>query len=72
MLYSFIITQASSGLKKKARFCKYKYLDVKIAGLVIVKSCVTVGHFVGGKYFVSLNHTASDRKLGKGLGTRLV
>ena len=27
------------------RFCKYKYLHVKIACLAVVKSCVTVGHF---------------------------
>ena len=37
-----IITQVSSGLKMLI-FSKYKYLHVKIASLVNVKSCVTVG-----------------------------
>ena len=41
-----IITQVSSGLKKKIHipiFSKYKYLHVKIASLANVKSCVTIG-----------------------------
>ena len=39
-----VITQVSSGLKKLhiLIFSKYKYLHVKIASLVNVKSCVTV------------------------------
>ena len=48
-----IITQVSSGFKKKLhmlKFCKYKYLYAKIASLAIVKSCVTVGPFVGVQY----------------------
>ena len=32
------------------KFCKYKYLYAKIASLAIVKSCVTVGPFVGVQY----------------------
>ena len=40
-----VITQVSSGLKKIAYviFSKYKYLQVEIASLANVKSCVTVG-----------------------------
>ena len=40
-----VITQVSSGLIKShiLIFIKYKYLHVKIASLVNVKSCVTVG-----------------------------
>ena len=40
-----VITQVSSGLKKLhiLIFNKYKYLHVKIASLVNVKSCVTIG-----------------------------
>ena len=38
-----IITQVSNDFKKlhMPKFSKYKYLHVKIASLVIVKSCVT-------------------------------
>ena len=35
------------------RFCKYKYLHVKMASLAILKSCMSVGHFFGGKYLTS-------------------
>ena len=40
-----VITQVSSGLKKIAYviFSKYKYLQVEIASLANVKSCVTIG-----------------------------
>ena len=40
-----IITQVSSGLKKKSHiliFSKCKYLHAKIGSLGIVKSCVTI------------------------------
>ena len=45
-----LLTIKLSGLKI-VRFYKYKYPH---ASLVIVKSCVTVGHFnfMGGKYFI--------------------
>ena len=48
-----IITQASSGLEKlhMPKFCKYRYLYVKVGSLATVKSCVTVGHFHGWQIF---------------------